>query len=234
MEQAMYDALKKVENSWWYQGRIFALQAILHRYSIPSGSVLDLGAGFGGMHPLLAAYGPVTAFEIERSCLDACYARGYQAVLSKEVEMLNPPYPYTFVGAFDVIEHIEDDLGFLCKLRVVMSEGSYLVATVPAHQFLWSQFDIDAHHFRRYSKKTISSLLQKSGFELLYIGYWNSMLFFPAAVLRLFGYAGKEGLTPGAAINRFFTGIVRLESKIIPLFSLPFGLSLVIVARKSA
>ena len=230
MDSVLYEILKQAEESWWYRGRTAAVQAHLRKINIPTGEVLDIGAGFGAMHPLLSKYGPVTAYEIQSDCLEACRKRGYANVIGHQDELFSPKVPYTLIGAFDVIEHIEDDLGFLIKIRKAMSDQAYLVATVPAFQFLWSQFDVKNHHFRRYTKSSFSDLLKNSGFEILRISYWNSLLFFPAAVMRLFGMAGKDALSPKPIVNKLLTGIVSFESRLQSFISLPLGLSLVVVA----
>lgn len=232
MDPVVYAALKDAERSWWYQGRKSAVRAHLNKVNISKGSVLDLGAGFGAMHSLLAEYGPVTAYEVSSACLEACRDRGYAKVIGNKEELFAQEKPYSLVGAFDVIEHIEDDVGFLSKLRRDMTQDGYLVATVPAFQCLWSEHDVANHHFRRYNKKSLSSLLQTAGFEIERISYWNSLLFFPAALMRLFGFAGKEALSPKPIVNRLLSGVVYFESKIQSFFPLPVGLSLVVLAKR--
>jgi len=67
-------------------------------------------------------------------------------------------------GAFDVTEHIEDDLGFLRELGGILRPGGRLYVTVPAFPFLWSQEDTDTGHYRRYTLPAIEAVLRKAGF----------------------------------------------------------------------
>ena len=63
-----------------------------------------------------------------------------------------------FVALLDVLEHQEDDKGFLRSLVDKMQPGSTLLLTVPALQGLWSQWDEALGHFRRYDKASLHSV----------------------------------------------------------------------------
>lgn len=232
MDPSMYAAIQKGENSWWYEGRMRAIKALLQRFPPSHGSVLDLGAGYGAMHPLLSCFGPVTAFEIDPHCIKACASRGYVSVVSETSKLFHPLQPYNLVGAFDVLEHIEEDISYLLNLRKAMAKNAFLVATVPAHPWLWSQYDVEARHFRRHTKKSFRSLMEQINFDILYLGYWNCALFIPAALMRFFGIGGKETLSPRPMINNLLKTIVYLEAKLLSCMSLPIGLSLLAIGRK--
>jgi hypothetical protein len=57
----------------------------------------------------------------------------------------------------DVLEHQEDDRGFLADLIAKMDSGSRLLVTVPALRSLWSDWDRVLGHFRRYDKRTLAA-----------------------------------------------------------------------------
>ena len=65
---------------------------------------------------------------------------------------------YDVVAAFDVLEHIADEAQVLPQMRERMLPEGRLILTVPAHQALWSPFDIASGHYRRYSMETLSRL----------------------------------------------------------------------------
>jgi len=230
MDEAHYETTKSAENSWWYRGRTNAIKRAIKKFAVHKGAVLDVGAGYGAMFPFLKAYGPVTALEIFPPCIEACRVRGYTNVVRAESELFSVPENFSLVGAFDSLEHIEDDVAFLSKLRNTMTPDGIFIATVPAHQFLWSTFDEINKHFRRHSKKSLRTLFEKSGYDVRYISYWNCLLLVPAVIMRLMGRAGGEALTPPQWINSTLSAILYFESLSLAIAPLPMGLSLMIVA----
>jgi SAM-dependent methyltransferase len=55
----------------------------------------------------------------------------------------------------DVIEHIEKDGEELARAKDLLSDGGYLIVLVPAHNFLYNEFDKAIGHYRRYNKKML-------------------------------------------------------------------------------
>jgi SAM-dependent methyltransferase len=195
-----------------------------------TGRALDFGAGFGACHEMLAQYcGEVDAFEMDSEALAGCRARGY-AVATAQWEELRGPY--ALVGAFDVIEHLENDVAWLKKIHARMQEGGTIALSVPAFMFLWSEHDVLHQHYRRYTKKTITKALQDAGFEVIRTSYWNFLLFPVALLMRLIGKAGGESLSPSKPVNAALDGILTLEATLIPTWSLPWGTSVAVIARK--
>jgi SAM-dependent methyltransferase len=52
----------------------------------------------------------------------------------------------------DVFEHICDDLAEMKKIEKILKPGETLVLLVPAHRRLFSSFDLEVGHFRRYER----------------------------------------------------------------------------------
>ena len=88
------------------------------------------------------------------------------------------------VGLFDVVEHIEDDLGFLKMIYEYTEKDGLVYITVPAYNFLWSNEDKDAGHYRRYTTESISNCLKKAGFKIQYSSYIFSTLPLPIFLSR--------------------------------------------------
>ncbi len=104
MKKEAFDLLREVEQSWWYKGRALAIRAALQRAAVsgPVDSILDFGAGFGGMHSELARLSPqVYAFEPEESARLAVSQQGYVTSFATSEEAL--ARPYGLIGLFDVI-----------------------------------------------------------------------------------------------------------------------------------
>lgn len=227
MEKQAFAYLQKSEESWWWKGRSYVVTRLLSRFA-RTGAVLDAGAGFGSMHDILASYGQVTALETNAGAIDVLETRGYAKVV-RDIEAADT---YDLIGAFDVIEHIEDDKAFAGKLFSSLKSGGVLVATVPAYQFLWSVHDVEHHHFRRYTKGQMEKLLTNAGFELQCASYWNCTLLPVAYLLRKLGSGGGESLMPHPFVNGALSLLLWLESRVMPYLSLPWGISVVVVAKK--
>jgi hypothetical protein len=97
---------------------------------------------------------------------------------------------------------------------------------------MWSEHDVLHHHFRRYTKSSLRKALEAAGFEVVYMSYWNMLLFIPAAIVRLLGRSGAGTLSLPRFLDSTFFSIVYVESLYMPLLRLPFGTGIVALARK--
>jgi len=96
------------------------------------------------------------------------------------------------VGLFDVLEHIEDDRAFVRHLTDIVQPGGMLYLTVPSFNWLWSTADIEAMHFRRYTKRTLADALA-DGFDVLYSTYLFERLVPLFTLMRVLPY--RTGLS---------------------------------------
>lgn len=231
MERTAFTLLHESEHSWWYRGRAAIVRNILEK-TLPKNhlSILDFGAGYGGMHDTLALYGTVSAYEPDAEACTSARARGYEAVYDSVDTAF--ARPYDIVALFDVLEHIEDDAGFLQRARGVLKEKGRLLITVPAMPFLWSAHDVTHHHFRRYSREELRTVLEDAGYAIERMSYWNMFLFPPALCARLLGKSGESSFHLPRPLDTFFFTLICIEAFFIRSFSLPFGVSLVALVRK--
>lgn len=232
MEKSAFELLSGMEHSWWYRGRAAMVRSALARTGTRMlEDALDFGAGFGGMHDELSQIAlRVYAFEPNIDAKRAAERRGYAQVFSSESEALGRKY--NLIGLFDVVEHIEHDGEFLMRAHKALQDGGYLAITVPAFQFLWGIHDINHHHFRRYTKTSMHDVLHQAGFNVEYSSYWNMTLFIPAAFMRLIGKSGEGALALPRWLDEILFTVVKIEALFMRWFPLPFGTSLVIIARK--
>ena len=84
---------------------------------------------------------------------------------------------HKFAGAYSIncLEHIEDDCGTLQELHTKLEPDSQLVIYVPALPMLFSSMDRRVGHVRRYTKKSLRSALEKSGYSISEIRYVDSL-----------------------------------------------------------
>jgi hypothetical protein len=100
------------------------------------------------------------------------------------------------IGLFDVIEHIENRAAFVDSMASLLTPGGRLFATVPTYSALWSNEDIAAGHFRRYTASTFRGLLESAGFRIDFCTYFFRFLPLPIALLRSLPY--RLGFRPRA------------------------------------
>jgi len=187
----------------------------------------------------------VVAVEPHPSAIEACrrHAPGANVVAGDVSTLADVPglAPSSFdvVGAFDVIEHLQDDVGALEVMRSYLRADGRLVVTVPALQLLWGPHDVVNGHHRRYSRRLLEARLRRGGFEPTYVSYFN-MVTFPAVagvrvgrrvLRREESDPGSDFELPAPSVNEALTRVFGFEGLAVARWSLPIGSSLVAVAR---
>lgn len=237
----MHMMLEVDEHHWWYRGRRAIIAGELERFELPSPArVLDAGCGSGRTLLELARFGEVYGLELNEEAAAVARARGDFAIHIGRVEEL--PFPdgtFDLTTCLDVIEHTPNDVAALAELRRVSRPGARLLMTVPAYQSLWSRHDVANHHYRRYSRRTLTAAAQAAGWRLERITSFNSVLLAPAAIVRLL----ERNLHPGSnyvtdlhlgrrRLNRILEQPLRAEARWLSAgHTLPAGLSLLAVMR---
>ncbi len=233
---------KLAENHWWWSARRTILHKVLNKYisNDPSQKILEVGSSTGSNFPMLSSFGHLSALEMDDNAAAICRNR------FPDIELFHQPIPlalddkFDVICAFDVIEHIEDEDSTVLWLHEHLRENGWLFVTVPAMPWMWSQYDDDAHHFRRYTRDMLMNTMSRK-FDIEYLTYFNSHLFPPIACARLLQNMGvlnfkgrdKEVGSRGVA-NTILRAIFASESIWIPRVTLPFGVSVLAVARKSS
>jgi SAM-dependent methyltransferase len=244
MEQETYRRMAEIqEKHWWYEARRQIIAAVLGKLKLPaSAEILEVGCGPGANLKMLAKFGKVTGVEPDDFSIEhARKVSGCRVEKGFLPDDLRVSGPFDLIGAFDVIEHVGPDLESLKTIHALTRQGGYALFTVPAYMFLWSQHDVVNHHKRRYILPQFRALLKQAGFEVSYISYYNTLLFPLIAGVRMVKKLLKlkeapDDTIPGVAfVNESLRGIFALERHIIGCgcFSLPFGVSVIALCRKS-
>jgi hypothetical protein len=150
-------------------------------------------------------------------------------------------YNSKFWVFMDVIEHIDDDLTFLKNYVQIAPKGSTFFITVPAYKFMWSQHDVFLGHYRRYTRRSLNTLMANAGLTTIRSGYFYSFLF-PLAfiqrkVLSRLARSKKEesGLSKqNIVLSKVFELILSLELRITNGFGKLPGLTVACVALKNS
>ena len=186
------------ENSFWFRHRNNCIVAIVNAFPPNiNETIFDIGGGNGIVSLALANAGFNVAL-VDPGVAGTSQAknRGIKNVICATTKTANfKPHSLPAVGLFDVIEHIEDDLAFLQTIKGLMGRKAYLYATVPSYSFLWSNEDVDAGHFRRYTLEGIIEVLKSAGFQVQFSSYIFRFLPLPVFLFRSLPY--RIGLSKG-------------------------------------
>jgi len=177
--------------SFWFQHRNACIVELVKKYPPRGkGPIFDVGGGNGfvakglmeaGWDVVLVEPGPTGA----RNALK----RGLQNVICATTQSAGfKPSCMPAIGVFDVVEHIENDVKFMRHLHDLLEPGGMLYLTVPAHNFLWSDEDVFANHYRRYSLPDLQKLCFITGFDVKLLTGIFHWLIAPIFCLRALPY----------------------------------------------
>lgn len=249
MESDVYNQIHEQEaRHWWNRGMIALCSDQVRRRMLDSISptrrvILDVGCGTGLWTAGLLEFGRVIGADNARESLDICRERGLRDIVKCDAESLPiAPAGCDAVTALGVIEHLDDDRALLLEVERVLKPGSCALFLTSAYKFLWSEHDEAAHHKRRYTRRSLREMVERANLEVLKISYVNFFLFVPILLVRMlrsFGRAGRRGqagspdlFLPPAIFNNIFYALLRMESWMIRYINFPFGVSLLVIARK--
>jgi len=243
MQEVAYKKMDEFsDNHFWYVGRnniILSLIDIIMNDSVER--ILDYGCGTGELlnnlniiYPSKEIYGA----DISELAIDYCSSRGLDTVINLNIDEPKENY-YDLVMCLDVIEHISDDVEFLCKMHKLLRSGGKLLITVPAYDILWSGEDYVSKHFRRYTRKILKNKINNAGFRINKISYYNFLLFFPLVIVlvvkRIFrprSMYESDIVDMNKLTNRILTWIFSSEKWLLRFMTFPFGASIICIAKK--
>jgi len=243
MDRQIYDRMRLIEaDHWWFRGRRRILAGLIGDLSLPArAKILEVGCGTGGNLAMLARFGEVAGLEPDAD--SRAYAGEKTGVCVKGGSLPDAlPFAgasFDLVCAFDVIEHVEADGPALTALAALLKPGGRLVATVPAYPWMWSRHDELHHHKRRYRLGGFRRLAEAAGLRVERASYFNTLLFGPIAGVRLAKLAtgsktADDDRIPTAPVNGLLGAVFGSELAWLRRASLPFGVSILVVARRPA
>ena len=238
MEECIYPEMAVLEDKhWWFAARRKILDKIISTLPLPADAqILEAGCGSGGNLSMLARHGQVYGMETNAQALEFATTKGMAQIAAGHLPEQIPFRNQTFdlIAMLDVMEHLEDDAAALRALRARLKPGGWMLITVPAYPFLWSRHDELHHHKRRYVANNLRAVLDDTGYKIHYLSYFNTWLFPVVAAARLAGIGGENTgdlAMPNKYINTLLTQIFASERLLLGRVALPFGVSLIALAR---
>jgi SAM-dependent methyltransferase len=240
-----FSELAKLEpHHFWFRNRNRLLIWTMQKYFPEARSFLEVGCGTGFVSSGLRQALPgleIAGSELFLEGID--FARGrLPDVPLYQMNAVHIPFDAEFdvIGAFDVLEHIEEDETVLRQLYQAVKPGGGLLITVPQHPALWSAADESACHKRRYTRQELLEKVESAGFKLLRLTSFMTLLLpFLWAARRTRNSARNLSTDAEFQINPMLNGllesVLRLESSFIRLgASFSAGGSLLLAAQKSS
>jgi len=226
---------------WWHLARKAIVHRLIRRHAPASPRILDVGCGTGATTASLLCFGPVIGLDIGEAALRRARQRNLTVTRSNAVHLPLRNESFDVVVALDVFEHLDDDVAAIRSIRNTLAPDGVLIATVPAYEFLWSSHDIALGHKRRYVRGRLIQALEAGGLKVEVCSYVMAAILPVAAVIRL-----ADRILPGRSaqrqsdypavptfLNTLLTHVSAFDGRLIEWFNLPFGLSVLAVARRT-
>jgi SAM-dependent methyltransferase len=211
--------------------KFYKLMNLEHLIIQNKGKFLEFGAGTGFLAQLF-----VNNFGIRPDCveLDPDLAklnleRGFKCFrFLKDAEQ-----NYDAIYTSNVLEHIENDQDMLSELHASLVSGGLIAIYVPAHNYLFTQMDLDVGHVRRYSKSELKRKVSQAGFEIQSLSFNDSIGFFATLLVKVMGYREKGNLGSTKSLLVYDKYIFPISSFLDRVgFRFLVGKNLILTARK--
>jgi SAM-dependent methyltransferase len=228
---------------FWFRGRNAMITWALGKYGASVSSFMEVGCGTGFVLQSISH-----RFPMIRLVGSDIYSEGIAFAEKRirggefmQMDARNIPFISEFdaAGAFDVLEHIEEDGRVLQQICRALKPEGLLLLTAPQHRWLWSTVDEHACHVRRYTVQELHNKVTQAGFTILRsTSFVTSLL--PFMLISRFSQRGQsQNFDPYAELrinpmlNCIFDWFLRMELRLVRIgLSFPFGGSRLVVAAK--
>jgi SAM-dependent methyltransferase len=245
MEPGEYDHIARVEDRhWWYAGMRAAARAWVEACVAPAlaagpARILDAGCGVGGGLRWLSAFGRPVGLDVHPAAVRYSARTGYSVAQGSVQSLPFADAAFDLVTSFEVLYHlaVTDDVAALAELRRVTRPGGWLLVRVPAHNWLRGAHDRQVHTRHRYGRAELRDRLLRAGWRVQRLTPLGAWMLPPAVLARLVqrrGQAQSDVSIPPAPINRLLQAALAAEGRLARRWDLPFGLSLLALARRPA
>ncbi|PWR25023.1 methyltransferase domain-containing protein [Zavarzinia aquatilis] len=226
---------ESVSRHWYYASKLGAVRRLLRGLGIRS--ILDVGAGSGFFGRSL-----LRETKADRcQCVDINYPADRDTVeAGKPVLFRRQPEDiaaHDLILFIDVLEHVEDDAGFLAHYVAGAAEGTHVLLSVPAFPSLWSGHDVFLGHHRRYRLRQLEELARRAGLDVVRGRYFFGLLFPLVALVRMakrgVGTVSESDLRPAPTlVNGALRLLCDIEARLLLPVNRLCGVTAFCLARK--
>ncbi len=196
--------------------------------------VLEIGAGHGSLTEHVQHGRTVTATDLSTSCVKRLHERFAECpnvrILQSDLDDMPSDVRYDSIILVNVLEHLDDDVEVLRRLRGLLEPGGRICIFVPAFEGLYSEFDRRVGHRRRYRRTRLIAALDRAGYAIVDARYVNMV---GAIAWWLFARRLNQIPTQNWSVRLYDRLIVpplrRIEARRMPRF----GQSLLCVGSRS-
>jgi ubiquinone/menaquinone biosynthesis C-methylase UbiE len=242
--QRLLEATARAERDhFWFRGFRRFVDPLVRQAAAgrPGARILDCGSGTGVNLPLLARYG--TPVGIDLTWTGLCFARSRGERRLAQASAARLPFAdatFDVVASFDVIYALPDDdeAAAMGEMSRVLRAGGHLVLNAAAMRVLRGNHSLLGGEIRRYTRRTLTERLDRAGFDVVRMTYTNASIAPLVAAVRLLqrvrGHEAshQELSVPPAPLNAVLTGALALEAAALRVVNMPFGSSLLALAKK--
>ena len=225
------------ETHWWWRARERFILATIRglRPQGNWGSILDVGCGEGLSFDCLSKFGEVEGVETNPS-LATKNDRWKHRIHLLDFEAFQSNKQYSLILMLDVLEHFSNPTACLRRSETLLDSTGSLLITVPAFSCLWTTHDDLSRHVSRFTKKSLSELISRTGLKIHACCYFFHWLF-PVKILihykeMCFQTNPVVPKVPAGNVNALLYRLAILEQRVFSTVSLPFGSSLLAVCTK--
>ncbi|MEA3335287.1 MAG: class I SAM-dependent methyltransferase [Chloroflexota bacterium] len=200
--------------------------------------VLDVGCGLGNFARHLTAKDLYIGTDVSPASV-AAVNKTYGAYPNMHAQVANATDPrfrkfkrfeIDTVFSLNVFEHIDDHETALENVAYVLKPGGVLILVVPAHKWLYGSIDRSIGHYRRYDMTLLAEMFREVGINCVKLKYINAL----GAVGWFANGRVRRQDTPPSGQLKLFNKLVPLIRRFESLVPVPFGISLLAVARKGS
>ena len=244
MDRLLERTYNAEERHFWFRGfRQFVLPLLNEAVAgVADPRVLDAGCGTGRNLVMLEAFGRCWGVDLNALGLSFAARKGRRTVARATVTAL--PFPdaaFDLVTSFDVLYALDDEqepLAFAEMARVLKPGGAVVINVAAMNVVRGGHSAVLGGERRRYTLDTMRRSLERAGLRARHLTYTNASLFPMLAGVRMMqrvaGWPapGIELEVPSRPVNTLLSGVLSLEAKAVRHLRMPFGSSVLCLARK--